>query len=53
MLSAVRAKEIVLGHPQMSARDAVHLAVMEQHSIEQILTFDAGFDGFPGITRLS
>jgi len=42
-----------LEHPQMSARDAVHLAVMEQHGIEQILTFDAGFDGFPGIKRLS
>jgi len=51
--SGVRAKEIVLGHPQVSARDALHLAVMEQHKIEQILTFDGGFDGFPGITRLS
>ena len=50
---AERAKQIVLGHRQMSARDAVHLAVMEQHAIEQILTFDSGFDGFPGIARLS
>jgi len=50
---AEHAKEIVLGHRHMSARDAVHLAVMEQHGIEQILTFDAGFDGFPGIKRLS
>jgi predicted nucleic acid-binding protein len=50
---AERAKEIVLGHRQMSARDAVHLAVMEHHGIERILTFDSGFDGFPGITRLS
>ena len=48
-----RAKEIVLGHKKISARDAVHLAVMEQHGIDQILTFDSGFDGFPGITRLS
>ena len=48
-----RAKEIVLGHKKMSARDAVHLAVMEEHGIEQILTFDAGFDGFPGIIRLA
>ena len=48
-----RAKEVVLGHKKMSARDAVHLAVMEQHGIDQILTFDAGFDGFPGIARLS
>jgi uncharacterized protein len=48
-----RAKEIVMGHRQMSARDAVHLAVMEQHGIERILSFDSGFDGFPGIARLS
>ena len=50
---AERAKEIVLGRRQISARDAVHLAVMKQHGIEQILTFDSGFDGFPGIKRLS
>ncbi|MGD0226066.1 MAG: type II toxin-antitoxin system VapC family toxin [Terriglobia bacterium] len=48
-----RAKEIVLGHPRLSARDAVHLAVMEQHGIGQILSFDSDFDGFPGIARLS
>jgi len=48
-----RAKEIVLGHPRLSARDAVHLAVMEQQGIEQILSFDSGLDGFPGITRLA
>ncbi len=48
-----RAKEIILGHRHLSARDAVHLAVMEHNGIEQILTFDSGFDGFPGISRLS
>lgn len=48
-----RAKEIVLGYRQLSARDAVHLAVMEQNGIEQILTFDTGFNGFPGIARLT
>jgi predicted nucleic acid-binding protein len=53
-LAAVeRAKTIVLGSKWLSARDALHLAVMEQHSIGQVLSFDAGFDGFPGITRLS
>ena len=51
--AAERAKEIVLGNRRLSARDAVHLAVMEQHSINRILSFDTGFDGFPGITRLS
>ncbi len=51
--AAERAKEIVLGHRHLSARDAVHVAVMEQHGIERILSFDSGFDGFPGIARLS
>ena len=50
---AERAKQIVLGYRQLSARDAVHLAVMQHHGVEQIMTFDSGFDGFPGITRLS
>ncbi len=50
---AERAKEIVLGHRQMSARDAIHLSIMDQHGIDRILTFDSGFDGFPGVTRLS
>jgi predicted nucleic acid-binding protein len=48
-----RAKQIVLGYRQLSARDAVHLAVMEQNEIRKILSFDAGFDEFPGIARLS
>jgi predicted nucleic acid-binding protein len=47
------AKQIVLGYQQLSARDAVHLAVMKQHGIGRIMTFDTGFDAFPGITRLS
>jgi predicted nucleic acid-binding protein len=47
-----RAKQIVLGYARLSARDAVHLAIMEQHGIEQILSFDSAFDGFPGIQRL-
>jgi uncharacterized protein len=50
---AERARQIVLAYTRLSARDAVHLAVMEQHGIDRILTFDSGFDGFPGITRLS
>jgi predicted nucleic acid-binding protein len=51
--AAERAKEIVMGHRRVSARDALHLAIMERHGIEQILSFDSGFDGFPGLTRLS
>ena len=53
-LSAVsRAREIVLAYPRTSARDAVHVAVMEREGVERILTFDVGFDQFPGISRVS
>ena len=48
-----RAKQIVLEYRRVSARDAVHLAIMEQQGIERILSFDSGFDSFPGITRLA
>jgi predicted nucleic acid-binding protein len=48
----VRAKEMALGYERLSARDAIHLAVMEHHGIERILSFDSGFDGLSGITRI-
>jgi predicted nucleic acid-binding protein len=48
-----RAKDILLGTQQLSARDALHLAVMERNHIETILSFDSGFDEYPGITRLA
>jgi predicted nucleic acid-binding protein len=48
-----RAKAIVLGNSRLSARDALHLAVMERHGVSRIMSFDSGFDGFPGITRVS
>ena len=52
-IAVERAKNIVLGYPALSARDAVHLAVMENHGIDRILSFDTGFDRFPGIVRIS
>jgi predicted nucleic acid-binding protein len=50
---AQRARAIVLERPQLSARDAVHVAVMQAHDIERILSFDTGFDHLPGIRRLA
>jgi len=50
--SVERAKEIVFGHPRLSARDALHLAVMERHGVGRIVSFDSAFDGFPGVTRV-
>ena len=48
-----RAKVIVLSYRRLSARDAIHLATMEHHEVSRIMSFDSGFDGFPGIERLS
>jgi predicted nucleic acid-binding protein len=47
-----RAKDIVLGSTRLSARDALHVAVMERHSVDCVMSFDEDFDGVPGITRL-
>lgn len=49
----LRARDIVLARLRVSARDALHVAVMEHHQIETILTFDRGFDEQPGIRRLA
>ena len=49
----VRAKDIVLGRRKLSARAALHVAVMERHGIERVMTFDRGYDGVPGIERLA
>lgn len=46
------ARAIVLGSTTLSARDAVHLAVMEEHGVDKILSFDRGCDGFPGASRI-
>jgi len=48
-----RARERVLGTPGLSARDAVHAAVMAKNGISRIMSFDAGFDVLPGVVRLS
>ena len=50
--TVVEAKQIVLGYQKLSARDALHLAVMRLHGIDRILSFDSGFDGIRGITRI-
>lgn len=46
------AKTIVLGKRRLSSRDALHAAVMGREGVTRIMTFDAGFDALPGITRL-
>jgi len=46
------ARDVLLGTPALSARDAIHVAIMRRHGIDRILSFDRGFDGMAGIRRL-
>jgi predicted nucleic acid-binding protein len=46
------AKDLVHAHPKLSARDAVHAAVMRRHQIAEIVSFDRGFDALAGVRRL-
>lgn len=48
-----KAKTVVLGKRALSARDAIHVAVMEREGVRRILTFDTGFDAVPGLERIS
>jgi len=46
------AKDILLGSPRLSSRDALHVSIMRRYAVSQILSFDEGLDGLPGIRRL-
>jgi uncharacterized protein len=48
-----RAKTVLAGSRTLSARDALHVAIMERHGVDRILSFDTGFDSWPGIVRIS
>jgi predicted nucleic acid-binding protein len=47
-----RARRLVTSS-RLSARDAVHLAVMQRQGIAGIMTFDRAFDAIPGVVRPS
>lgn len=46
------AKDLVHAHKGLSARDALHAALMRRHQIKEIFSFDRGFDALQGIERL-
>ena len=48
-----RAKELLLGLAGLSARDALHVAVMKQEGIGRVMSFDEGFDSVGWIERLA
>lgn len=48
----LRAGEIVRLPDAWSARDAIHLSIMERYGIGSIMSFDRDFDRWPGLTRI-
>lgn len=52
-LADVQRARTLLGAPSLRARDAIHVAIMQRHEIDRVLSFDRAFDHVPGITRVS
>lgn len=47
------ARRLLASIEGVSARDALHVAVMQSVQVSRILSLDRGFDACPGIERLS
>ena len=48
-----RARRLLRTTPALSARDAIHVAVMQAHDVGRMMSFDRGFDGLPGFVRIA
>ena len=46
------AKDLIMEIEGLSARDALHAAVMRRHGVERILSFDSGFDRIAPLRRI-
>ena len=46
------ARTIIDAVEGVSARDALHVAIMRSSHVSRILSFDRGFDAFPELERL-
>jgi len=47
-----RARQLVTDRSGIGVRDALHVAVMLNHDLKTIATFDEGFDRLAGVTRV-
>lgn len=46
------ARRLLEDYPALSTRDGVHLGVMREHGIEEVLSYDGGFSEVPWVKRL-
>jgi predicted nucleic acid-binding protein len=50
--SMEEARTLLEAHPSLSTRDCVHLGVMREHGIEEVLSYDRGFSEVSWVKRL-
>lgn len=48
----VVARSLLVQHPALKPRDAIHAAVMLNHGLTHLYSYDQDFDLIPGLTRL-
>ncbi len=48
-----QARDVMMGLGKLSARDALHVAVMKRRGITRVLSFDAGFDAVGWVERVA
>ncbi len=48
-----RARDVMMGIGKLSARDALHVAVMKRRGITRVLSFDVGFDAVGWVERVA
>jgi len=51
--TVMEAKAVMTESLNLSARDAIHVATMRIHGVNEILTFDEGFRKVPGLQVLA
>ncbi len=51
-VDVANARDVLLSRAMMSARDALHVAVMKRRGVDSIMSFDAGFDAVAWLERL-
>jgi uncharacterized protein len=53
LVDVQRARRLLGGPANLSARDALHVAIMQRHDVDEIMSFDRAFDAVPGIRRIA
>ena len=48
-----RARDVMMGLARLSARDALHVAIMQRYEIPRVMSFDAGFDAVGWLERVN